>query len=600
MELTLLTIILLIYFQALLTNVKCHCNHNDHHIEFGYKNYTEFVPGHECTPIIITVPHGGHLKPNDINDRNYGCLKDNKCVWSHNCGKTSPKCKASTNPDINTEKLAKCLSKEIEKIMRAAPHLILSHLQRSKVDMNSEEDEATFGSPEGLKAYQDFHKFIKVARESVKSPAILFDIHGHVHEEDWTELGYLLKGDTLDGRTKINPNDTSLRALHQRHHAIPFERILNNDMDSLGGILQKFGYKAVPSPNYPGPNKTHYFSGGFITKRYGSRDSGDIDAIQIASPKSLRHSNKYFDYCEALAKGIVKFVRQYYYNQSLTAVYGYRRYAQYIPGSRCSPIILSAPHGGYLEPDNIPDRGAGCFKNNSCIFSHTCGEPNWTKCKAQFKRDQYTLEISHIVREKIKELTGETPHLILSRLKRSKLDPNREKDEATFGVEDSIKAYTDFHNFHKQAISASNGPGLILAIHGHVHDRDDWIELGYLIDNADLDKGTINPNTSSIRALSNRHCSIPFEKIVRGPMTSLGSFLQNLGYKTIPSPDHPGPDGGVYLKGLFTITIYGSRDHGDTDAIQVEAPMSLRQPDTYPQYATDLARALVSFVRLYY
>jgi len=44
----------------------------------------------------------------------------------------------------------------------------------------------------------------------------------------------------------------------------------------------------VPSPRKAGPGKDSYFSGGTITKRYGSRDGGKVDAIQMEMPAELR------------------------------------------------------------------------------------------------------------------------------------------------------------------------------------------------------------------------------------------------------------------------------------------------------------------------
>ena len=46
-------------------------------------------------------------------------------------------------------------------------------------------------------------------------------------------------------------------------------------------------------------------------------------------------------------------------------------YVEYRPGTL--NVILSAPHGGSLRPDSIPDRSIGCWDGFQCIWSHDCG-----------------------------------------------------------------------------------------------------------------------------------------------------------------------------------------------------------------------------------
>ena len=63
------------------------------------------------------------------------------------------------------------------------------------------------------------------------------------------------------------------------------------------------------------------------------------------------------------------------------------------------------------------------------------------------------------------------PHVVYNILKRSKLDTNREINQATFNVPDAKKAYHDYTNFINKALSAIPGRGLLLDIHGHEIQR---------------------------------------------------------------------------------------------------------------------------------
>ena len=66
------------------------------------------------------------------------------------------------------------------------------------------------------------------------------------------------------------------------------------------------------------------------------------------------------------------------------------------------------------------------------------------------------------------EITGDTPHLIVSHLHRSRLDPNRPVSEAAQGNDEAVAAYKAFHGAitfaHK---SVGDKPGLHLDFHGY-------------------------------------------------------------------------------------------------------------------------------------
>lgn len=142
-----------------------------------------------------------------------------------------------------------------------------------------------------------------------------------------------------------------------------------------------------------------------------------------------------------------------------------------------------------------------------------------------------------------------------------------------------------------------SGPGLLLDIHGQGHSEN-WIELGYAVTGSRLDSGNLVQRYSTIRSLA---ASSPetFDDLLRSG-SSLGGILQDSGYKVVPSPNHPGPDGGNYYSGGYISKTYGSKYGGDVDAIQIESPRSLRSSSASPPYAQDLAQAIVDFMDLYY
>ena len=92
------------------------------------------------------------------------------------------------------QELARRLRSEIYHLTGKAPHLVICHLHRSKLDANREINQATFGNPIAKRAYNDFHGFIRKARKAVKGAAILFDIHGQRHKYGWIDLGYVISG----------------------------------------------------------------------------------------------------------------------------------------------------------------------------------------------------------------------------------------------------------------------------------------------------------------------------------------------------------------------------------------------------------------------
>lgn len=279
-------------------------------------------------------------------------------------------------------------------------------------------------------------------------------------------------------------------------------------------------------------------------------------------------------------------------------IYGRNKYIEYQVGNMS--LILTAPHGGSLKPSSIPSRDAGCWEKTTrkCYYTHSCPSgavKDSANCAVIRGKDPYTQEMTLAVAKEICRLTsGYRPHIVFNNLSRSKLDPNRDKDEAAFGVPDANQAWDEFMGFIRSAKSHM-AQGLLIDIHGHSHPEG-WIELGYLISKTNLDSGNFSASDTSIYALSRRRLDTPFEELLRGRQ-SLGMFIeeQNMNYVCVPSPSNPGPNGGNYFPGKYIISAHGSKVSGEVDAIQVELPMWIRERAERPKFAAVLAKAILKY-----
>lgn len=222
------------------------------------------------------------------------------------------------------------------------------------------------------------------------------------------------------------------------------------------------------------------------------------------------------------------------------------------------PIILSAPHGGYLVPLNM--------KNRTCAGCTTIA-------------DAFTLELTDELSRALFDLTGKRPHVVINLLDRIKLDANREIEEAADGdprAEAAWHVYHDALTAARDRVAADFGKGLLLDIHGHGHTIQ-RLELGYLPDDVELrvsdadlnaSRGARNTFNSLVATNPNRYT---FAELIRGP-TSLGQMYVDRGYPSVPSQTTPFPlVGESYFEGGYIAQRHGSRNAGTIDAVQIEA-----------------------------
>ncbi|MBB5034183.1 hypothetical protein [Prosthecobacter vanneervenii] len=225
---------------------------------------------HGTLPIVLTVPHGGSLKPANVLARRYGV----------------------TGTDSNTIPLAEMIIEELESRYGARPHAIISRLSRTRLDPNRDLEEAAQGDPTAVAAWHRFHDSAQKACDTVMKKSglgLLLDIHGHRHLEQRVELGYLVKADILKhSDAELNADtaliaSTCIRDLDKRSPQT-FAELLRGPQ-SLGGLLEFRGFRSLPSPTRPSPGfMAGYFSGVYDVAAHGSRSGGTVSAIQLECP----------------------------------------------------------------------------------------------------------------------------------------------------------------------------------------------------------------------------------------------------------------------------------------------------------------------------
>jgi hypothetical protein len=259
--------------------------------------------------------------------------------------------------------------------------------------------------------------------------------------------------------------------------------------------------------------------------------------------------------------------------------YGRNQYTEYLPGEL--PLVLSAAHGGYLRPDEIPDRSYGTTV-----------------------QDRNTQELARQIRQTIKDQTGYYPHIIISRLHRIKLDPNREIVEAAQGDPEGERAWYEFQTFIEEAeriVEEAFGEGFYIDLHGHGHEIQ-RLELGYLLSSADLSNSnealseTPFVNKSSVKVLAQKP-GVTLADLIRGP-NSLGTLMETAGIPSVPSQNQPNPGGHPFFSGGYNTAMHGSRDEGTVSGVQIECNYTgVRDTE---QNRADFAVALGNALAVYF
>jgi len=280
--------------------------------------------------------------------------------------------------------------------------------------------------------------------------------------------------------------------------------------------------------------------------------------------------------------------------------YGRSNYIEYIAGDM--PVIFSVPHGGTLTPAEIPDRRPGAISNDFATIN-----------------DANTEELALDVSRAFQRYFGHSPHLIICRLKRTKIDCNREIGQGAAGNCHAQQAWKEFHDYINAASNSvvkQIGKGFYIDLHGQSHPIK-RVELGYLLKSEQLtntDEVLDQPAyaaQSSIRTLASQ-APITFSQLLRGS-NSIGGLLLANGYPAIPSPAMPNPwternpggasrDPAEYFDGGYNTRRHGSVELGSLiDGLQMEVNYSVREnAANRSRFAAALARTMDAFFAKYY
>lgn len=295
-------------------------------------------------------------------------------------------------------------------------------------------------------------------------------------------------------------------------------------------------------------------------------------------------------------------------------------YIEYIKGNL--PIIISAPHGGTITSGPLQNR--------------TCGttEP-----------DDNTAILIRAIQDEIFAQTGGYAHVIINNLNRVKLDPNRDKEEATCnnlnsGTNNPLYYWNAWHAFIDEAsaaVEANYGKGLYIDLHGQSHSEP-RIELGYRISRNDLLNGDVSSvsGTTISSLVANNLNGYTQEELVRGP-NSLGALFHNASGTYYASQNYPGcnrngtngyratpsnynfssgdcndtePNNSNYFSGFY----YNNERHGsgaaasdglggggNVDGIMTEVNRRVRDVgSTLEPFAVDYANVVLNYINIHY
>jgi N-formylglutamate amidohydrolase len=209
------------------------------------------------------------------------------------------------------------------------------------------------------------------------------------------------------------------------------------------------------------------------------------------------------------------------------------------------PVLISCPHGGSEQPE--------------CVYERD-GSATPAGCNFEKKSDLNTRDIAIGVAQRMVDLFGEAPYVVIAEYHRKYIDANRSA-ACAFEADAAQPFYDEYHatlrEFVDEIRAENAGLGMLFDIHG---------TRGIPGDPADVYLGTDNGH--SVARLLNADPEALFRR------RSLRGFLEAAG-RTV-SPHALGDPETSTLDGGFTIRTYGSGNADGIDAMQLEIINPLR------------------------
>lgn len=251
------------------------------------------------------------------------------------------------------------------------------------------------------------------------------------------------------------------------------------------------------------------------------------------------------------------------------------------------PLIISAPHGGTINLDEVEDR--------DCEGAVTV-------------TDTYTKELAIQISETMYKYYQKRPYLIICNLIRKDIDQNRALDEATCGSELMIKPWNVFHNYIDTAIAMATrkfGGCIYIDLHGHGHSKQ-RLEIGYLLKDADLKEIAQHPTMANAyfkkSSLTNvapfANDSMFLYNLIMGP-NAFGTLMANEGFPSVPSMQDPYPlEGDKFFNGGYNTKRYNSEKYPHVFGWQIETNYKgVRDPSGRIAFANSFCKIIYGLLK---